>query len=198
MKLEICNDLSFEEFRHIYKVGNDILPSCTTVMKPLSREIYKDIDEETLKAAADRGTTVHQGFELYADFGVEDMPMEYLGYLEALKKFFADYKVKPIATEQRFYHKFLRFAGTADLIAKIGDETILVDYKTTAMLQSKLTEVQLAAYKNALKSQGINVDGTAVLHVGKDGNYKYVRSNNETEAWDVFLKLLKIHQYLAA
>lgn len=195
MKLDICKDLTFEDFGHVYMLNGTRLPSTTQIMKPLTNEVYGAIDENVLRAAADRGTTVHEGFELYLEYGAEDLPLDYKGYLDGFKKFLADYKVKAIATEQRFYHKIFRYAGTADLIAEIKGETILIDYKTTAQLQKKLTTVQLAAYKNALKSNGINIDGAAILHVDKDGGYKFIRHDDVHAGWDVFLALLKIYQY---
>ncbi len=195
MKLDICNDLTFEEQEHKYIVDGNILPSCTQIMTPLSKEIYGDIDPEILRTAAERGTTIHEGYELYIDFLVEDLPEEYMGYLAALKKFLKDYDVKAIATEQRIYHKMLRYAGTADLIAKIGDDTVLIDYKTTSQVVRKLTDVQLAAYKKALESQGIKIDYTAILHVDQ-GNYKFIRVDNDSEGYGIFLKLLAIHQYV--
>lgn len=197
MKLEgLCSDLSFTEFTHTYKRGNVILPSVTQIMKPLSSEIYKGVNDDVLRVAADRGTVVHEAFELFADYGYEDISEGFAGYLEALKKFFRDYKVVPVATEQRFYHKIYQYAGTADLIAEIDDKRVLVDYKTTAQVQGVLTTVQLVAYRKALESQGVKIDYTAILHVGKDGEYKFIRQENEQEGWDTFLGLLKVNQYL--
>ncbi|MBQ7445962.1 MAG: PD-(D/E)XK nuclease family protein [Clostridia bacterium] len=197
MKIKgLCEDLMFDEKEHVYKISGVKWPSVTQLMKPLVMEIYKDVSEVALRGAADKGTTVHEAFEIYADYGYEDIPEEYAGYLEGLKKFYADFKVKPIATEQRFYHKLYCYAGTADLIAEINGETVLVDYKTTAQIQPVLTAVQLIAYRKALESQGVKISYTAILHVSKDGNYKFIRQGNELESWDVFLGLFKMDRFI--
>ena len=52
--------LEFEEKKHQYVLnGTQVLPSVTTLMKPLSDTLYAGIRPETLQAAAERGTEVH-------------------------------------------------------------------------------------------------------------------------------------------
>ena len=45
--------------------GTQVLPSVTTLMKPLSDTLYAGIRPETLQAAAERGTEVHSAIEDY-------------------------------------------------------------------------------------------------------------------------------------
>ena len=49
-------ELRFEDKRHIYTLGGQILPSVTTVMKPLDEALYRGIDESVMQMAAERGT----------------------------------------------------------------------------------------------------------------------------------------------
>lgn len=88
MKIKgLCEDLMFDEKEHVYKISGVKWPSVTQLMKPLVMEIYKGVSEDVLRGAADKGTTVHEAFEIYADYGYEDIPEEYAGYLEGLKSF---------------------------------------------------------------------------------------------------------------
>ena len=59
-------ELKFEENRHLYMLDGQILPSVTTVMRPLDNALYQGIDEEIMKMAAHRGTAVHNAVENYA------------------------------------------------------------------------------------------------------------------------------------
>lgn len=53
--------LAFEEKTHQYILnGTQVLPSVTTLMKPLSDTLYAGIRPETLQAAAERGTEVRR------------------------------------------------------------------------------------------------------------------------------------------
>lgn len=52
-------ELRFEDKRHIYTLGGQILPSVTTVMKPLDEALYRGIDESVMQMAAERGTAIH-------------------------------------------------------------------------------------------------------------------------------------------
>ena len=68
--------------------------------------------------------------------------------------------MKPVAlgTECKVYHKILRYAGTSDLMCIINGRLTLVDYKTSAQVNSKLCAVQLEGYDRAWESHGVKVD----------------------------------------
>lgn len=59
-------ELRFEDKRHIYTLGGQILPSVTTVMKPLDEALYRGIDESVMQMAAERGTAIHNAAENFA------------------------------------------------------------------------------------------------------------------------------------
>lgn len=147
-------ELRFEDKRHIYTLGGQILPSVTTVMKPLDEALYRGIDESVMQMAAERGTAIHNAAENFALYGIEDIEPRYAGYFEAFLKFWEEKYPEPLATESRVYHKFLRYAGTADLPCVIDGKKVLIDYKTSATVNRMLTGVQLEAYgRNACNHQ---------------------------------------------
>ena len=143
MELPEFSELTFEEKTHQYKLNGFEIPSVTTIMKPLSSAHYKTVDEEVLKKAATRGTTVHEAVENYLLFGVEDIPPELEGYFLGFKKWIMDFNPVPIKPECKIYHKTLGYAGTADLPCYIKEQPTLVDLKTTATIAKMLTRVQL-------------------------------------------------------
>ncbi len=192
------DEVDFDEATHTYKVNGIVLPSVTTVMKPLSQSFYQVVDENTLSKAADRGTSVHQAIENFLEYGIEDVPPEHAPYFAAFKQFMADKNPIIIATEKRVYHKFLRYAGTVDLLCIIDGKVYLIDYKTTAVLSEMLVGVQLEAYERAYESFGVKIDAKATLHLRKTGKYSFKEFKcQDSECWTVFGSLLTVLQYIA-
>lgn len=56
-------ELTFDEATHLYRLRGAELPSVTTVMKPLSSEVYGGVDEWVMERAAGRGTAVLSHYE---------------------------------------------------------------------------------------------------------------------------------------
>jgi len=166
-------EVEFEEENHVYKKNNMILPSVTKIMRILSDDIYSTIDPEILANAASRGSSIHEAIEFYDKFkfiGVEENEKPYFNaYLDYKKQ----HNVVSIASEVKIYHKQLLYAGTLDAIAIVDGKVTMVDYKTTAVLHTKLVAVQLAGYLMALESWGLTVEQVAVLQIKKDGTYVY-------------------------
>lgn len=111
--------LAFEEKTHQYILnGMQVLPSVTTLMKPLSDTLYAGIRPETLQAAAERGTEVHSAIEDYVTLGITDISEARRGYFEAFLRWMKDYNVQPLSVEHRAYHPALGYAGTLDMAIK--------------------------------------------------------------------------------
>jgi len=80
---------------------------------------------------------------------------------------FADFwnQVKPtsLALEQFLYSDTHQYAGTVDLVCKIGEETWIIDFKTSNHLQRSY-DLQLASYASAWEEMGKGkVDKVGVL-----------------------------------
>lgn len=97
-------------------------------------ELYRD-------QAAARGDRVHNYAEAYAlralglDHGLESahdalMQNNELAYAQHFEKWWADYNVEPLAAEATVWNESVGYAGTIDLVAKIGGRVCIVDYKT--------------------------------------------------------------------
>lgn len=190
-------ELAFEDEKHIYRLNGRYLPSVTTVMRPLSQALYKDVDEQVLEEAANRGTAVHNAIENYTLYGVKDIPECYEGYFEAFRSWWKEQNPQALATECRVYHKSLLYAGTADMPVLIDGKKILVDFKTSAAVNKMLTGVQLEAYSKAYESHGVIFDGKAILHLKPTGQYQWLfYDRNDYESWEVFGALLTVHGHI--
>ena len=190
------SELTFEERAHIYRLDDMVVPSVTTLMKPLSEDYYQGISTEVLTMAAARGTAVHNAIENYVRFGIEDIDPQYEGYLTAFKKWWGLRKPEVIATEQKVYHKILRYAGTADLLAVINGRLTMVDFKTSAQVNTKLCDVQLEGYDRAFESHGIKVEDRLILHLKRTEDFSEVPFKRSAKSWSVLSALLTIHNYM--
>lgn len=196
-KLIELPELEFSEEPHVYKLNGVEIPSVSSVMKPLSSSVYGDVDPHILSMAANRGTIVHEAIENFVYYGIEDIPASYSGYLDAFVKFWKDYKPTLIAAEYRMYHKYLKYAGTADLLLEIDGENWLIDNKTSYKVEKMLTRVQLEAYKKALATHDFRVQRKVILHLKKTGKYSPVEHKlDDLEAWNVFTSSKTVYDYI--
>ncbi len=198
MDMPNFKELTFEESKHIYRLNGMVLPSVTTLMKPLSDTIYGSIDKEVLDKAARKGTAVHSAIETYSNFGIIDIDTENKPYFDGYLKFAEEHSVKVYGSEIRLYHKELLYAGTADMIAYVDDKLTLVDFKTSYSVSDMLCGVQLEAYERALVSHELDfkIQQKVIVHLKKDGSYAlHSFKVKDAECWKVFNALVTINNY---
>lgn len=190
-------ELTFDERPHIYRLNGLEVPSVTTLMNPLSAAVYGGVDKEVMERAAERGTAVHNSIENWVRYGIQDVAPKYRGYFNGFLAWAETYKPQILGTECRIYHKFMWYAGTADLPCIVNGDRTMVDVKTTSQLQEMLARVQLEAYVRAYDSHGVSFDKKAILHLRRDGTFKFEPyQSNDTEAWVTFGALLTVNSYI--
>lgn len=191
--------LTFDEDSHIYRVNGLEVPSVSAIMEPLSRAKYNGINARTLERAAAKGTAVHDAIENYIKFGIVDVPAEHRGYFEAFLGWWKAYNPVVVASEVRLYNKLIGYSGTADLVAYVEDVLTLIDYKSTYSVSEMTCGVQLEAYTRALNTMGIEIGAKKILHLQKDGRFKYIGFDmNDLERWRVFTACKTVHDYIKA
>ena len=196
-KLPELNELSFDEEKHVYTLGTKKLPSVTQIMDPLSKAKYGGITQKVLEAAAFRGTAIHNSIENYIDFGIIDIDEEYKGYFNGFLKWNSDAHPEFFASEFRLYHKLFQYAGTLDILAKIGTDIVLIDAKNTAQVVEMTCGVQLEAYAQALKSHDIAIDKKLILQLKPDGTYcEFWFPKADAARWKVFTALKTVYDYI--
>ena len=192
------SELTFDEASHTYRLDGLIIPSVTTLMKPLSEAKYGGVDAKVLSNAADRGSAVHSAIDLHCRYGVIDIEPELEGYFEAFQAWAKDFDVKPYATETRTYNKSLLYAGTVDMSCSERGVDTLADFKTTANYSPMLCGVQLEAYSRAQESHGVKYQNMAIIQLKKDGNYcRHTDFPPRMECWKVFTSLLNVSGFIA-
>lgn len=105
---------------------------------------------EQRDAAAARGTEVHRIAEGIAAGKPVDIAPELAGHADAVSRFFAEWKPRPVLTERVVASRRWRYAGQFDLVADLPDgRRVLFDYKTSGSGIWPETAMQLAAYRYA-------------------------------------------------
>lgn len=125
----------------------DLYPSVTTILGSLPNEhldawiqsVGKDTANKIARAAADRGTLVHDACEKYLlgkeakfsmfDLEARDMFIRLKPHLDKFEEIHA--------LESRLFSDKLRVAGTVDCITKINGIFYIVDFKTSSRFKSR-------------------------------------------------------------
>ncbi len=137
--------ISFDEKTHTYTNEKGVnLVSTTTLLRWAGiSPNYEFVNEEVLKAAADKGTLIHKEIEDYikkGEVGFTDELQQFINYIEV-----NHYTI--LASEKVVYND--EVAGTIDLIIKTPTGRIIyVDFKTTSTIHTNSVSWQLSIYKD--------------------------------------------------
>lgn len=183
--------LIFLDDNHEYRVGDEVLPSVSEILRFITRELYDSVSQYTLDNAADRGKRVHKATENLDRYGEVQVDNDIIPYVQAYVKFCKDYCPQWTRIEYACYHPEMMFAGTFDRYGTIDSEQYLVDIKTTATRHKIREEAQLCGYQKIAEANGLKVDKRAILQLKKDATYKFdVMGDDDT----LFLACYQIHK----
>lgn len=166
--------LLFFDQGHRYTIDGRELPSVSQLCRFLSREIYGDVNQFTLDAAASRGTKVHKATEALDLYGKVDVDDDILPYLKAYLKFRREHDVKWEKVEHATYHPEDGYAGTIDRYGSVDSKRAIVDIKTTYTIHKPLCAASLNLYRRAMEAHSFEVDTLYILHLKKDETYRLV------------------------
>ena len=181
----------FSEELHQYTLGKEIIPSVTQIINSAGLHPFDFIHPDKLRELADRGRIVHKITELY-DSGLLDestVDPKLTGFLDAWKKFRAEFKFEVTASEKMMLYEQLKYAGTCDRTIYRDGKTMILDIKTGQYHPSY--EAQIAAYT---KMAGLDADIGYCVTILEDGNYKLTKCD-VTRGWTLFLSCLNICKF---
>ncbi len=165
--------LMFFDDKHEYRVGEEVLPSVSEILRFITREMYDNIKQYTLDQAADRGKRVHAATENLDRYGEVKVDVDIQPYVEAYIKWSREYNPQWSRIEYACYHPEMMYAGTLDRYGTIRGEQYIVDIKTTSTLHTNRETAQLNAYQKLAEANGLKVDKRAILQLKKDGTFKF-------------------------
>lgn len=195
---------------HFYWVDGEFYPGVTSILDEAAptpwalKDWFKRMSMDEISAkqkeSLEFGSKIHDGIERLLN-GVElNLAKDYpttkeKKHLCAFAEWHMSVKPKVLATEHTVASKKYRYAGTLDLLCKVGDSHWIVDFKTSAGVYDSY-HWQLAAYRQAVfETHGLNVDKSYILRTGtkhKSG-YEFVEAVRPFEEfkkiYDLYLSL---------
>lgn len=137
---------TFDEQKHEYRVDDVKYRSVTELLgKHKLAPDYSMVDPFILQSKAEFGNRIHRAIEMYIK-GLtqkENLNEIALSGVEVLE----ENNIIPIGSEYRVYLDQHQVAGTVDILALLNNENILVDIKTTYVLNKSALSWQLGFYK---------------------------------------------------
>ena len=153
--------LMFDPQTHTYTLdGKDLISVTQLLAKHGLSPDYNGVNEDTLKASAERGTLIHKEIEDYIKKGE-------IGFTDELDKFIKyahKNGIEFIESEKTFHNDIV--AGTCDLIIRKNEKLIIADIKTTSTLHKDSVAWQLSLYTYL---SGLDIDKAQAFHFTNEG-----------------------------
>ena len=166
------------------------------------------------KRAATVGSVVHEWIERYARGRIGGRRLRVAlpenaqarRGVEAFLDWVDAHKVDFLESERRVYSREHGYAGTADLVAVVDGDLVLIDVKTSKGIYPEY-ELQLAAYWRAIEEEWATLpdeppafNWAAILRVGKDDGVFEIREvlpdrRKFWRAFDVFEALIRVWRW---
>jgi hypothetical protein len=125
--------VTFEPAGHVYRVGGEIVPGVTTILRDTGVSVnFEELGtfgkriEHAIQLKRDIGLAVHADAHAFDDHDIDMATVneEAKPYLDCWIAFRQNYpNLRPATRERLVYHPTLRYAGTLDGIFLIGGET---------------------------------------------------------------------------
>lgn len=190
-----ANPLVFEEATHTYRRGKVLLPSVSSIIKPLGTGL-ESIPQDTLDRASARGREVHYATELDDRGMLGHCPDDIQGYLDAWRLFRAENPHTVMLNEKPLANAF--YAGRPDRILKFrlgpyAGLTAVVDIKSVAEVHPYY-RIQVAGYRQLADTAGYSTDVGLIVNLRKGGSYKVHQCCNPDDL-RTFNALLTVAQW---
>lgn len=200
--------LEFNEKKHEYFLNKKKIPSVTQILAPISKILYEKIELPTLRNKAKIGSEVHKLIERYSKWGL--LPNKEIAD-ERVYAYFMQFLEwnKSLIDSANFENEFkgyyvsdkMVFAGTIDNIRMIGNDLVLIDYKTVANPTTYLLSLQLYAYK-LIAEQVLNIKINKCYALClKTDDYAFIELTYEVnnvktaEEWELLYKLNRMLEF---
>lgn len=187
---------TFDEATHVYRLGARVLPSVTTIIRPVGVD-YSAIPADVLERKRQLGTAVHKACELddEDDLDDESLPELLAPYVTAWRRFKEETRALVLLNERRLYHPRLLYAGTIDRLMTLQGDLWVVDLKTAADPVPSYG-IQTSAYRELVEANepGRGDARRGTVHLRADGTYRLHEYRNPNDL-AAFRALLTVHQW---
>ena len=183
-------NLIFYDEAHRYTVDGEEVPSVSELTRFIARELYGEINQSILDAAASRGTTVHKAAEALDKYGRVEVDDEHLAYVKAYLSFLKEKKPEWEKIEWAVHNGTL-YAGTIDRYGCLDGKKAIVDLKTTANIDKGHRVLYTAAqnlYRMAIEADH-PVEAIYILQLKKDGTWRLYEVEIQNELAEACITL---------
>jgi hypothetical protein len=154
---------TFIKENHTYWLGSKQLISVTQLLKKHGlASSYGNAPAEVLRLKAERGTLIHEEIERYIKHGELGFTSEQDDFI----RLSSELGLKDMVAEEIVNDDLV--AGTADLMAKGGAGSALVDFKTSISIDKEACRWQLSLYE---RLSGHTFDEFYVFHLCDNSKY---------------------------
>lgn len=186
MKL-IKSQVVFNPDEHTYMLGDKELSGITSVIgRQLFPDKYRDVPEDVLRKAAERGTMIHSICELVDDMGITHDSDEAQGYKELKDDWGLRYECSEYLVSDNEH-----YASCIDKVYRENDtDFTLGDIKTTYVLDKEYVRWQLSIYAYFFELQNPGCNAVRLIGIWLRGkNHEIVEV--ERIPSEVVMNLLK-------
>ena len=192
--------LSFDAETHAYFWDGARVPNVTSLLGFLTD--YKWVQPDALERARQEGVAIHRMVELSikGELDLATLPDWLIPRLAAWHKFIDDTGFEPITSEQKLYHRELRYAGTCDTVGTMPKlrrvkKNAMVDIKRS-LYAGRAIGYQTSAYAKAWDfgaPRDMGISNRFALVLKAEGTYQL---NEYTDPGDfgVFLSCLTLYR----
>jgi hypothetical protein len=121
------------------------------------------INQEVLQRKKDLGTSVHAAISAHCRDEFFPISPKEEGYLESYLKWEKEVKIGVCFSENRLYHEGMKLTGCIDLIAEVGENRHIIDFKCTVSADPIKWPIQAALYQLLAMTNGLTVEKTALF-----------------------------------
>ena len=154
MKPLVTSPVIFHEREHIYELDGVVLKGITsTLVNRAYPDTYKDIPEDVLEKASEKGKIMHQLIELWDDAGIESELPE----LQSYKQVIQDNHLDVLATEYIVSDEQHYATAVDKVMLDEAGQVILVDLKHTYTIHYENVALQLSICKRFFERQNPDI-----------------------------------------
>lgn len=165
------------------------------------RKVGIEAADQISKESREFGTKVHELIECYlktgnTDFSSIDASQDHMECADLVISWLKENKVKPLHIEVLLKDSSLNLIGHADLIAQIGNEIVVIDWKMSNSHRKEYV-LQKAAYAHMAKpTLKLYVDKGITVRVDKETKALDVKEyTNLKKYWKIFRQCLDVYKY---
>lgn len=189
--------LTFEESGHVYRWHGERVVSVTQALRVLQN--WDDVPAPVLEKKRLIGVALHKAIELEIQGVLDPLSIDPLvqPYYEAWQAFRDETRFAPVLTECRVTTVVsgMRYAGCVDAWGTMNGLPVIVDWKTSLVLDPAACGAQLAGYLVALtdmKIVGAQLsDRRIAVQFGSNGRYRLRRFTGFDSDWWRFTSQLR-------